>query len=61
MGTSGVVMVSKLDKQMYASEFESHWVRLSFGLLTHQSKELRKLLTCVPYYMVYYHFQKQIL
>ena len=40
----GGVMVSKLDKQTYTSEFESHWVPHSFGLVPHRSKELRKLL-----------------
>ena len=35
-------MVSKLDKQTYTSEFESHWVPLSYGLVPHLSKKLRK-------------------
>ena len=43
-GTSGGVMVSKLDQQTYTSEFESHWVPHSFGLVLNRSKELRKLL-----------------
>ena len=41
--TSGGVMVSKLDKQTYTSEFESHWVPLSYGLVLHLSKKLCKL------------------
>ena len=32
-GASGGVMVSKLDQQTYTSEFESHWVPLSYGLV----------------------------
>ena len=28
-------MVSKLDKQTFKSEFESHWVPHSFGLVLH--------------------------
>ena len=36
-GTFGGVMVS-------TSEFESHWVPYSFGLVPHRNKELRKLL-----------------
>ena len=42
--TSGGVMVSKLDSQTYTSEFESHWVPHSFGLVLNRSKDLRKLL-----------------
>ena len=44
LGTSGGVMVSKLDSQTYTSEFESHWVPHSFGLVLNRSKDLRKLL-----------------
>ena len=36
-------MVSKLDSQTYTSEFESHWVPLSYGLVPHLSKKLSKL------------------
>ena len=43
LGTSGGVTVSKLDKQTYTSEFESHWAPHSFGLVPHQSKALWKL------------------
>ena len=32
------------DSQTYTSEFESHWVPHSFGLVPHRSKELCKLL-----------------
>ena len=39
----GGVTVSKLDEQTYTSEFESHWVPHSFGLVPHRSKELCKL------------------
>ena len=35
-------MVSKLDKQTYTSEFESHWVAFSYGLVPHLSKKLSK-------------------
>ena len=37
------VMVSKLDKQTYTSEFLSHWVPISYGLVPHLSKKLSKL------------------
>ena len=33
MGTSGCVMVSKVDWQTMTSEFEPHWVLLTFGLV----------------------------
>ena len=46
-GTSGGVMVSKLDLQTYTSEFESHWVPHSFGLVLNRSKDLRKLLLVI--------------
>ena len=36
------VMVSKLDWQTYTSEFESHWVPLSYVLVPHLSKKLSK-------------------
>ena len=35
-------MVSKLDLQTYTSEFESHWVPLSYGLVPHLTKKLSK-------------------
>ena len=41
--TSGGVTVSKLDKQTYTSEFESHWASHSFDLVPHRRKELCKL------------------
>ena len=41
-GASGGVMVSKLALQTYTSEFESHWVPLSYGLVPHLSKKLSK-------------------
>ena len=37
-------MVSKLDKQTYTGEFESHWVPYTSGLVPHLSKKLSKLL-----------------
>ena len=37
-------MVSKLDKQTYTSEFESHWALYSPGLVQHLSKKLGKLI-----------------
>ena len=43
-GASGSVVVSKLDKQTCKSEFESHWVPRSFGLVPHLNKKLCKLL-----------------
>ena len=42
-GSSGGVMVSKLDKQTFTSEFKFHWVTHSFGLVPHPSKKLSKL------------------
>ena len=39
LGTSGGVMVSKVDKQTYTSEFDSHWVPNSCGLVLHLSKK----------------------
>ena len=41
-GASGGVMVRKLDLQTYTSEFESHWVPLSYGLVPQLSKKLSK-------------------
>ena len=38
------VMVSKLDYQTFTNVFESHWVPHSYGLVSHLSKKLRKLL-----------------
>ena len=40
---SGGLMDSKLDQQTYTTEFESHWVPLSYGLVPHLSKKLSKL------------------
>ena len=37
-------MVNKLDYQTLTSEFESHWVPHSFGLVSHLGKILSKLL-----------------
>ncbi len=42
LGASGGVMVSKIGLQTYMSEFESHWVPLSYGLVPHLSKKLSK-------------------
>ena len=39
-GTSGGVMFSKVDQQTYTSEFDSHWVPNSCGLVLHLSKSL---------------------
>ena len=39
-GTLGGVMVSKLNKQTFTSEFESHWAPHSVGLVPHRSKKL---------------------
>ena len=43
LGSSGGVMVHKLYKQTYTSEFESHWEPLSYGFVTNPSKKLSKL------------------
>ena len=43
-GASSGVMVGKLDDQTYTSDFESHLVPNSYGLVTHLSKKLSKLL-----------------
>ena len=45
---SGSVMVSKLDLQTYTSEFKSHWVPHSYGLVPHLSKKLSKLPPLPP-------------
>ena len=36
-------MVGKHDLQTYTSEFESHWVPFSYGLVPHLSKKPSKL------------------
>ena len=41
---NGVPWVSKLDWETYTSEFESHLVLHSYGLVPHLSKKLSKLL-----------------
>ena len=44
LGPSGGVMVSKLDLQIFRSEFGSHWVPHPYGLVAHLSKtKLSKL------------------
>ena len=45
-------MVSKLDWQTSKSEFESHWVPHSYGLVQHLSKTLSKLLPIVNRHMI---------
>ena len=42
------IMVSKLDKQTFTSEFESQWVPYSYGLELHQNKKLSELLLLPP-------------
>ena len=42
-GTSGGVMVSKLDKQTFTSEFNSYWVLLSYSLQSRLSKKINEL------------------
>ena len=42
-GTSDCVMVSKLDMQIFTSEFESHWVPHSLGLAPHLGQKPSKL------------------
>ena len=57
IGASAGVMVSKLDEQVFMSEFDSHWVPHSYGLVPHQSKKLSKtqqfcvwfFFYCVPH------------
>ena len=41
-GSWGGVIVSKLHKKTYTSEFESHWVPDSHGLVLRLSKKLSK-------------------
>ena len=43
-GAFGGVMVRKLDKETFTTEFESYWVPHSYSLLPHLSKKLRNLL-----------------
>ena len=38
-----MLMASKLDKQIFTNEFESHWALHSYGLVPHLSKKLYKL------------------
>ena len=40
---SGGVMVSKLDKQTYTSELESHWAPYFYDLVPYLSKKVNKL------------------
>ena len=51
LGACGCVMVSKLHEQTYTSEFESHWVPLSYGLVPHLSKKK----SLVNYHFLKYH------
>ena len=44
LAISDGLMISKLNKQIFTSEFESDWVAYSFGFVPHQSKKLRKWL-----------------
>ena len=44
MGVLSDIMISKLHKQTFTSEFDSHWVPHSHGLLLHLSIKLRILL-----------------
>ena len=41
-GTSGGVMVNKLNKKTFMSEFKSHWAPYSYGLMAHLSKKFSK-------------------
>ena len=40
-------MINKLDKQTFTSEFESHWVSHSYGLVPHLSEMQTALLRMV--------------
>ena len=51
-GAFGGIMVSKLDKQTYTSEFECHWVPLSYGPVPHVTKKLSKLLLLITKYLI---------
>ena len=42
-GTSGGVMVSKLDKQTFTSEFESHWVPYPYHLMPASQQKKKNL------------------
>ena len=44
LGASPDVILTKLVSQISTSDFESHWVLHSFGLVSHRSKKLHKLL-----------------
>ena len=37
-------MASQLDYQIFKSEFESHWMRPSYGLMPHLSKNLGNIM-----------------
>ena len=47
LGALGGVMVSKLDYQSFTSEFDSHWVPHSYGLVPHLNKKLSKFLNFI--------------
>ena len=47
--TSSDEMVIRLGVQTFSSEFESHWVLYSFGLVPHPNKKLSKLLQIHTY------------
>ena len=42
-GTSGRVMVINLDRENFMSDFESHWVHLSYCLAPYLSKKFSQL------------------
>ena len=42
LGASGGVMVSNLNSQTYMSEFESHWVLLSYDVVPYLKKKTNK-------------------
>ena len=44
LGASSGVMVSKLDWKAFTSEFLSHWMLYSYGLVPYQSKKKKKKL-----------------
>ena len=52
-GTSGCVMVNKIDKQTFTSEFDFHLVPHSYILVPHLSKKLSKLKLLEFVFIVY--------
>ena len=47
-------MITKVDYQTFTSEFDSHWVAHSYGIVPHPSKQLSELL--LPFLLTFTNF-----